>query len=317
MFTVRHSLEVESTLDEAFRICAEIERWPKIFPPCQKVDIINQDEHWQLFEITALADKKTMTWQSERHLDYNSHTIYARQVKPSVLVKSMQCAWRFYPLRDGILISLEHRIKIKDDVQGLMENIYSKEDARAFMEKVIHENSELELWSIKKILECGNSKGRYQLDFQEELLINSKHMPIYSLLRDAKKWPDILPHCRHVDVIYDDGKNQEFIMAVDVRGKEEKIRSIRRCLDSSSIQYFQPAPPPVLRQHTGEWMLKPEKSGTRVVSKHSIQLNPEMITAVLGDMSVDDALDYVKNAINKNSMTTLQSIDEYLRSINP
>jgi hypothetical protein len=54
-----------------------------------------------------------------------------------------------------------------------------------------------------------------------------------------------------------------------------------------------------------------------VVSKHSIQLNPEMITAVLGDMSVDDALDYVKNAINKNSMTTLQSIDEYLRSINP
>lgn len=311
---VRHALEIESTLEKAFRICAEVEKWPDIFPPCQKVKVIRQDDHSQLIEITAFAGQKTMTWQSERHLDYGSRTILSCQIKPSVLVKSMQCTWRFDPLREGVLLSLEHQFEIKDEVQGLMENIYSKEDAQVFMKKVIHDNTERELWSIKKILESCNARDEYQLDFQEEMVMEAKQGAIYALLRDAKKWPDLLPHCRHVEVLYDDGKNQEFVMAVDVRGEEEKIRSIRKCLDHSSIQYFQPAPPPVLKQHTGEWILKPEKSGTRVVSKHSIRLNPDRVPTVLGDMSVDDALNHVKHAINSNSLTTLQSINDHLNN---
>jgi aromatase len=210
---------------------------------------------------------------------------------------------------------LEHQFEIKDDIQGLMENIHSKKDAQVFMEKVIHDNTERELWSIKEILESRRTKDAYQLNFQEEMVMEAKQGAIYSLLRDAQNWPNLLPHCKHVEVLYDDGENQEFVMAVDVRGEVEKIRSIRKCLDHRSIQYFQPAPPPVLKQHSGEWILKPEKSGTRVVSKHSIRLNPDMIPTVLGDMSEDDALNHVKNAINSNSMTTLQSINNHLNNL--
>src|SRR5688572_17368753 len=111
-------------------------------------------------------------------------------------------------------------------------------------------------------------------------------------------------YCLDISVLYDDGINQEFIMTVMAGGKEEKIRSIRRCIPQSKITYFQVTPPPILTEHQGAWVIEPEQEGARVYAQHSIRINPHFINS-----PTDNALmSRIKSAICANTRATLQSL---------
>ncbi|MEH0020311.1 MAG: SRPBCC family protein [Desulfobacter sp.] len=312
MKITRHSIEIEATPEETFDICSDVENWPKIFPPCKGIRILREEDGFQEIEITALADGETMTWCSERRLDKASRTIFSRQIKPSPLLETMQCAWRMDPLEGGVQLSLEHQFEVKESVKGLVDNVETPEEAVAFMKRVIHQNTSRELSAIKTILESRGLEDGMSLDFSEEMTMDHPPEAIYTLLQDAEKWPDLLPHCTGVEIIYDDGSNQEFIMEVDAGGTPEKIRTIRKCAKNSSVRYFQPFPPPVLSRHTGSWVLTPGREGTRVVSDHSVTLDADGVKKIWGDITPDEALERVKTAINNNSMTTMKSIAQYL-----
>jgi len=104
-------------------------------------------------------------------------------------------------------------------------------------------------------------------------------------------------------------------MTIDVRGREERLRSIRRCTPTSSITYFQPEPPPVLRRHSGEWLLEPSRSGgVRVVSRHSVELRPEGVEKTWGGITKEEALAKVAHAVNENSRSTMLAIKSRIES---
>jgi aromatase len=65
-------------------------------------------------------------------------------------------AWRFYPLEDSILISIEHQFEVKDDVSGITEGVNSKPEAIAYIEKMIRINAQEELRLLKVALEKTN-----------------------------------------------------------------------------------------------------------------------------------------------------------------
>jgi ribosome-associated toxin RatA of RatAB toxin-antitoxin module len=84
-------------------------------------------------------------------------------------------------------------------------------------------------------------------------------------LRDIRDWPRHLPHVLDIDVRYDDGRYQEFVMVVasDASGEPLRIRLIRNCHDRE-IEFFQPEPPAFLDHHGGRWRFREEDGGCRV-----------------------------------------------------
>lgn len=89
---------------------------------------------------------------------------------------------------------------------------------------------------------------------EEKIVINRPFEEVYCYLKDVKAWPHYLPHVKNIDLLYDDGQYQEFYMDVlSENGELLKVRSIRRCIDSDSISFFQPTPPAFLKHHSGHW----------------------------------------------------------------
>jgi acyl carrier protein len=88
-------------------------------------------------------------------------------------------------------------------------------------------------------------------------------------------WEELLPHIKKIEVLYDDGANQEFYMTVDTDGNPVKVRSIRR-LRENVIEFFQPVPPKYLKHHGGCWILKQLENGmTKGTLVHNWNISEE------------------------------------------
>jgi aromatase len=315
MHLMQHQIEIDVGADRAFALIRDVEGWPSIFPPCRSARILEQNGGRQLIEITALANGQPMTWRSERELFPEVRHIAFRQVQPSPLLERMEGSWRFHPLATGTLVVLEHRFAVKARPEGLVEGVSTAQEAQDFMVRSTDDNSRRELQALKRALEARAAGGHpLRTEFEESLTLAAPAEQVYALLQRARDWPDLLPHCRAVDIRYEDERNQEFLMTVEVRGHEERIRTIRRCTPHTSITYFQPEPPPLLEQHVGEWRVEPVPGGVRVVSWHAVALRPERVREMWGDIAPREALRRVEDAINSNSLGTMKAIQARLEA---
>ena len=119
-----------------------------------------------------------------------------------------------------------------------------------------------------------NKEYEFDCEINESITINKKKSIVYQALYNIKEWPKYLPHVTKIDVLYNDGKYQEFMM--DVISSEDasilQVRSIRNCT-SSNIDFFQPQPPHFLKHHSGNWKFKEvDKNQTHVVTTHKWNL---------------------------------------------
>ncbi len=314
MISTTHSIEIDSSKEDAMDMIANVSAWPAVFPPCQRASIIEDKKGRQLIEITALANGVAMTWRSKRVIDLDNNVISFEQVSPSPLLKKMTGEWRFLPTEKGVRVELDHAYEVKNDVSGLVQDVATVEDAEAFILRSVNENSNKELASIKSALENREKVESRMYDFGESVVIDADKADILEILWRAEKWPEVLPHCSGMEVNYDDGFNQELVMTVDVNNEKEVIRTVRHRRSNYSIEYFQPSPPPALKIHTGEWVLEEKEYGVRVSSLHRVVLNKEGVSNLWGDISEDDAYARVKTAINNNSMQTLEQVKSICES---
>lgn len=295
-----HSIEVECSADAAFNLCLDVNRWPFVFPPCLDAEILDEGDDSQTIGLTARANDQVFSWESRRRVDRTARTIGFSQTKPSPLVKYMDGQWSVTPKGDeGCVITLTHEFRVNDEVAGLVDGVSDRESALSFMQRTIEENSTKELNAIRAELE----RDRCRHTFSEAMVIPHAKGAIYKCLRDLSLWPWLLPHCNKIDMIYEDRWYQEFRMEVQVGTETESIRSIR-ILGEDRIDYFQPAPPPALKEHQGHWTLTDVDGGVEVVSWHSVVLNP----AFWSETTLEEAKLKVETAINNNSLGTMQAI---------
>lgn len=303
-----HSIDVACPPDPAFRVGLEVNQWPEIFPPCLAAEVLEETETRQRIALTARANDTIFSWESERAIDRGRRRISFSQSKPSPLVRFMNGTWSFEPTEAGCTITLTHEFEVADAVSGVVEGVNTPEEATRFMLQSVETNSQKELAAVAARLEREN----WRHVFEESLVIRQPAAVILSLLQDAGSWPWLLPHCTDVQMIYDDGTYQEFIMVVQVGDQEERIRSIR-VLSEDRIEYFQPAPPPALREHRGRWTLTEGAEGVEVVSWHDVVLNPDFWA---GKKDREAAKLHVEGAINRNSLGTMQAIITKLEGSN-
>jgi ribosome-associated toxin RatA of RatAB toxin-antitoxin module len=101
---------------------------------------------------------------------------------------------------------------------------------------------------------------------------------VYQALFNLKGWPELLPHVKAIDVLYDDGRYQEFLMTVtsETDAGTLTVRSVRLCDEVSwRIEFFQPKPPAFLIHHAGGWQFDPVDDGKacEVTTYHQWNLN--------------------------------------------
>lgn len=302
-----HSIEVECPPQTAFEFALDVTRWPEVFPPCLDAEVLEQSLSNQTISVIAKANDQVFAWQSTRHIDRKGLRITFSQAKPAPLVAYMKGAWSFKPRAGGCVVTLSHDFEIKESITDSVAGVATRDQAVQLMTKSVEDNSTRELLAIKKELE----RDLWKHEFSKTLLIKHSKTAIYKLLRDAANWPWLLPHCNAVDMLYEDNSYQEFKMNVQVGDKKEAIRSVR-VLHPDRIEYFQPAPPPALKEHQGRWTLRETSEGVEVVSWHAVVLNPDFWR----DVSREEAKQKVETAINKNSLGTMEAIRNKLGGTN-
>ncbi|QQD74029.1 aromatase/cyclase [Acidithiobacillus ferrivorans] len=299
-----HAVEVECSADAAFHACLNVNWWPEVFPPCLDAKVLEETDASQTIGLIAKANDQVFSWESKRRIDRVDRTIAFSQSKPSPLVRYMAGLWSITTKDDGCVITLTHEFSMRDDVAGLVDGVTDHEGAVSFMLRTVEENSAKELNAIKAELE----RDRWRHEFSEQIIIPHSKRAIYQLLRNLALWPWLLPHCKKIDMIYEDRWYQEFRMEVLVGEVTENIRSIR-ILSEDRIDYFQPVPPPALKEHRGHWTVTETDGGVEVVSWHSVVLDH----LFWKEIPIDEAKLRVEMAINKNSLGTMQAIMNKLK----
>jgi acyl carrier protein/ribosome-associated toxin RatA of RatAB toxin-antitoxin module len=129
----------------------------------------------------------------------------------------------------------------------------------------------MSLADVAAIIERASNPAAQESEegLEESIVIAAEPDVVYGYLHRMADWPRLLPHVDDIRVIYDDGRYQEFTMAVQgADGSPVHVRSVRRC-ESPNIAFFQPEPPVFLRRHRGGWRFEPLEDGScRVVTFH-------------------------------------------------
>lgn len=141
---------------------------------------------------------------------------------------------------------------------------------------------------------------------------------VYRALHRLEDWTRHLPHVVGLDVLYDDGRYQEFKMRVASKTGVLEVRSIRDCDGVSSIDFFQPEPPPYLLHHAGGWRFSELGDGehTEVLTFHEWRLRDEVARAQL-DPSKGPYEEQVKAILLEHAKAALDNWKRVLEARRP
>ena len=316
MNSTSHSVICHASADSIYAIVSDVRRWVGLFEITCEAVIVGQGENFELSRITALINGVETTWITHRRFLREIHGVDFEIMTPMPLIDYMHGHWRVIELdAQSCLVSVEHKFAIKPDVEGLVEGVSTRQEALDYMLKAIHSNAWRDLDHIKSYVEReeGEEADPLAHSFSAEKIIAAPIADVYALLKNVQNWPDLLPHCQAVDMRYNEGGHQEFVMEVTTPHGNEHFRSIRICDDAAqSIQYFQPEPPDVLTFHSGNWILQATSEGTHVLGTHKVVLAPDAFAKVFGEGSLDEYKQKLAKAIENNSMTTLNACDQRL-----
>jgi aromatase len=295
MVTTVHYQTVRSDAHDVFKYIDDVANWPELFPPCKNVDILEYTNTRQLIRITADAHGCTMSWETERIVDRQSLRVSFRQTKPQYPVTAMSGEWlceQQFPCQ--ALITLTHAVEVATgcNERRNLEHVL----------KAIDSNSKQELAAIKQAAEQVTVHC-----FEDRIWIRADAADIFQILFRAEQWPTFLPHCPKLQVVYDDGQNQELLMTVSTPRGEELIRTVRLAEPPFLLKYFQTLPPAPLRTHHGAWHIKPVGEGVEIIATHTVTVQPS-----IGEAETSILL-RVQEAIRNNSLATLRSIADSVR----
>ncbi len=310
-----HSIVCEAPAKFIYELITNPENFPDIYPACIAARSLEKDGNSELLEIEANQNGKDVSWKARRNYYPDILRVDFSLPIPMPLLKSMSGTWRIVPLTENsCVLNAVRQYELADNVSGIREEINTLKEASDFMAAFIDENIASEMLSIRSF---ASRKQATFLKFSSSSFLPFSPDMVYQAFADAKYWPDILPHCQEVDIIYDDRENQEFIMQIQTPVGTEHFRSIRRCdVDDLSINYFQPRTPEVLNKHSGSWLFRSSPGGTCITSEHTVNIRPDICTEKFGQGDLEHHKQTVKVMIEKNSHGTVKAIGEWLQKNN-
>jgi aromatase len=302
---VEHDIAVSAPAAEVYRLIAEIENWPRIFPPTVHADYAERSGQEEQIRIWATANGEVKNWTSRRVLDPGNLRISFRQEVSSPPVAAMGGAWLIEPVSPA-----QCRVRLLHDYRAVDDD----PDGLAWIDQAVDRNSRSELAALKVNVEIddGTAAGRL-LSFADTVRIDGSAKDVFDFINDAQLWEERLPHVARVDLQEKTPGLQ--ILEMDTRsqdGSTHTTKSIRVCFPYRKIAYKQVTLPALMSLHNGCWQLEADGDGTLATSQHTVVINTANIPKVLGDAaSVGQARELVKNSLSTNSRTTLAHAKQY------
>ncbi|CAL9564307.1 aromatase/cyclase [Streptomyces sp. enrichment culture] len=294
-----HDITVDAPAGDVYRLIAEVENWPRIFPPTIFVDHLERDGDQQRIRIWATANGEVKTWSSRRTLDPAALRVDFRQEVSAPPVAAMGGAWVIEPLTAASCrVTLLHDYRaVDDDPEGL-----------AWIDEAVDRNSRSELAALKANLERVAAEDDLMFSFEDTVLVDGSAEDLYDFVNEAGRWPERLPHVASVELTEDTPGVQSLRMETRAKdGSTHTTHSYRVCHPHHRIVYKQTTLPALMTLHTGRWTFRETEDGkVAASSQHTVVLNTDNIAKVLGDRAtVADARDYVRGALSANSLATL------------
>ncbi|WP_031488007.1 aromatase/cyclase [Streptomyces bicolor] len=295
---VEHEITVEAPAAAVYRLIAEVENWPRIFPPTIYVDHLERGEGEERIRIWATANGEAKNWTSRRTLDPENLRITFRQEVSTPPVAAMGGTWIIEPLSAASSrIRLLHDYRaIDDDPEGLK-----------WIDEAVDRNSRSELAALKTNVELAHASEEITFSFEDTVQIDGSAKDVYDFINEAGLWVERLPHVASVRFSEDTPGLQSLEM--DTRAKDgstHTTKSYRVTFPHHRIAYKQVTLPALMTLHTGYWTFTENESGVAASSQHTVVLNTANIARILGeDATVADARAYVQGALSTNSRATL------------
>ncbi|MEU8258911.1 aromatase/cyclase [Micromonospora inaquosa] len=295
---VEHDITVAAPAKEVYRLIAEVENWPQVFPPTIFVDHVERGERSERIRIWATAKGEAKNWTSRRELDPEALRITFRQEVPSQPVAAMGGAWWFEAVSETeTTVRLFHDYRaVDDDPEHL-----------AWIDEAVDRNSRSELDALKRIVETAAQTAELTFEFTDTVQIDGMAKDVYDFINDAHLWSERLPHVATVQLTEETPGLQTLEMDTWARdGSTHRTRSYRVTFPHQRIAYKQVTLPALMNVHTGIWTFTENDEGVAASSQHTVVLNPDNIPRILGpDAGVEEARNYVRNALSTNSRATL------------
>ncbi|MFF4216698.1 MULTISPECIES: aromatase/cyclase [Streptomyces] len=301
---VEHEITISAPAAAVYRLIADVANWPRIFPPTIYVDHVEKGGTTERIRIWATANGEAKNWTSRRTLDEKALTITFRQEVSTPPVASMGGTWIIEPLDEATSrVRLLHDYRaIDDDPEGL-----------AWIDEAVDRNSRSELAALKTNVELAHAAEEVTFSFEDTVQINGSAKDVYDFINEAHLWSERLPHVATVRLEEDTPGLQTLEM--DTRAKDgstHTTKSFRVTFPSHKIAYKQVTLPALMTLHTGYWTFAENEDGVAASSQHTVVLNTENITKILGpDAGVAEAREYVHTALSTNSRATLGHAKAY------
>ncbi|MFE2266917.1 aromatase/cyclase [Streptomyces griseosporeus] len=295
---VEHEITAKAPAETVYRLIAEVENWPRIFPPTIHVEHVERGERDERIRIWATANGEPKNWASRRTLDPDHLRIDFRQEVSTPPVAAMGGTWIIEPLSaDECRIRLLHDYRaVDDDPAGL-----------AWIDEAVDRNSRSELAALRTNVERAHAEADLTFSFEDSVEIAGSAKDVYDFINEADLWAERLPHVASVRLTEDTPGLQTLEMDTRARdGSVHTTKSYRVTFPHHKIAYKQVTLPALMTLHTGYWTFTETDTGVTASSQHTVTLNTANIARVLGaDATVADARAYVRDALSTNSRATL------------
>jgi len=295
---VAHEITVSAPADVVYRLLAEVENWPRIFPPTIHVDHVERGDREERIRIWATANGEAKNWTSHRTLDPEARRITFRQEVSAPPVATMSGTWIIEALstsRSRVRLLHDYRA-VDDDPEGL-----------EWIDRAVDRNSRSELAALKENVELAYAAEDVTFSFEDSVLVDGTAKDVYDFVNEAHLWGERLPHVATVRLTEETPGLQTLEM--DTRAKDgstHTTKSYRVTFPHHRIAYKQVTLPALMNLHTGTWTFTMTPDGVQATSQHTVTLNTANIGRILGpDATVADARSYVHDALSTNSLATL------------
>ncbi len=301
---VEHDITVDAPAAELYRLIAEVENWPRIFPPSVYVDHLERGAREERIRIWATANGEPKHWTSRRVLAPEALRIEFRQEVPAPPVAAMGGTWIIEPLGErSSRVRLLHDYRAVDDAPEQL----------AWIDRAVDSNSRSELSALKANVEQSLGTPELTLSFEDSVTVDGAARDVYAFLDEAQHWRERLPHVAAVSLREDTPGLQVLRMETLTKdGSAHTTESVRVCFPHHRIVYKQTTLPALMSLHTGHWRLDEADGVTTATSQHTVVLDAAGITAVLGPgTDVAAARTFVREALGGNSRATLARAKAY------
>lgn len=293
-----HSRIVAAPAGVLYGLVADVTLWPALFGPSVHVRHLERSERAERFELWATVNGSVTSWVSRRTLDPDRLRVTFAQEVSRPPFASMGGEWLFRELPGGRTeVVLRHSFSPTSPRQEAVTRAVAALDRNSFEE----------LAALARIAELGHPVEDLAFSFSDSVELPGAAEAAYAFVARADLWADRLPHVARVRLTEPSEGVQDLEMdTVTADGSRHTTRSVRVCRAPEWIAYKQRVTPRLLLGHSGLWTFTGGSDNAVLSSRHTVLLNPGAVAEVLGpDRSLADARDFVREALGRNSATTM------------